>query len=73
MFKKFLKQLAHDVYWNEGDSDHPTCPSCGHKMKFYGHDENGDFEYGEGYWECKACGYTVSEDDISDIDPGDPF
>ena len=47
-FAKFLKELASDVYWGEGNPDNPTCPNCGAKMSFHG----GDREYGDGYWDC---------------------
>ena len=63
-FAKFLKELASDVYWGEGNPDNPTCPNCGAKMSFHG----GDREYGDGYWDCPGCDYTVTEEDISDID-----
>lgn len=56
----FLKALAEAVYYGEGDTDHPECPECGEKMKFYG----GDRAYGDGYWECSSCGYTFTESDL---------
>lgn len=61
----FKAQLNYDMHngW-QVDTDHPICPDCGGTMAFYGHDENGDFEYGEGYWECSSCGYKVSENDL---------
>ena len=33
-------------------------------MDFFGHDENGDFEYGEGYWKCEDCNYMIYEKDL---------
>ena len=69
----FLKQLKHDVYWSIGNPDNPECPHCGATMIFYGHDDNGDFPDGEGYWKCPDCDYSVTENDIEDIDPGEYF
>lgn len=46
------------------NSDHPECPNCGSIMNFYGHDEKGDFEYGDGYWECPNCHFNMTEDDL---------
>ena len=62
--KKWLKELAEDVYNGIGDCDHPECPECGSKMKFYG----GDRAYGDGYWECSSCGYSFTENDLPEID-----
>ncbi len=28
------------------------------------YDENGDFEYGEGYWECPDCGFKFTESEF---------
>ena len=47
-----------------GDADHPECPRCSATMDFYGHDENGDFPSGEGYWECPDCHFTITEADL---------
>lgn len=56
---------AVDYPWDSSiDSDHPDCPHCGCTMDFYGHDETGDFVYGEGYWECNGCGFKITEDDL---------
>lgn len=56
---------CHTVYEIEDiDSDHPTCPRCGSTMDFHGHDDYGDFAYGDGYWECTGCGFKVSESDL---------
>lgn len=46
------------------DSDHPTCPKCGGTMDFKGHDESGDFPFGEGYWVCSDCGFKITEDEL---------
>ena len=65
---KFFKSLAKELQDNEGnfDTDHPDCPCCGSTMNFYGHDDNGDFAYGDGYWKCPSCGYKFSENDLND-------
>lgn len=63
IFTEFLKQLAHDVYYGEGDPDNPPCPECGDTMTFHG----GERPIGEGYWEC-ACGCTFTEDDLPEFD-----
>lgn len=64
MFKKFLKQLAEDVYYcsTTRDTDHPTCPKCGGNMTFHG----GDLSYGDGYWDCDGCTYTFTEDELNE-------
>lgn len=67
----FFKQVKHDVYWGTGNPDTPECPECGSTMNFHGHDDNGDFAEGDGYWKCSGCGYSFTENDIKDIDPGD--
>ena len=59
-FSKFLKQMAYDVYWGEGNTDNQICPNCGEQMNFHG----GDRPIGEGFWDCD-CGYNFTEDDIS--------
>ena len=64
-FESFLKKHAKNVFWGSGDTDHPTCPSCGDTMDFYGGD---DTPIGEGYWECSSCGYNFSEDDLQEYD-----
>jgi len=33
-------------------------------MNFYGHDDNGDFPEGEGYWECSGCGFKITEKEV---------
>lgn len=33
-------------------------------MVSHGHDESGDFAFGEGYWECDSCGFKVTKDDL---------
>ena len=65
--RKWMKALknAVDNPWDSNfDSDHPTCPDCGAEMDFYGHDDSGDFAYGEGYWKCSSCGFKVTEKDL---------
>lgn len=63
-WKKELKN-AVDYPWDSNiDSDHPACPRCGSSMDFHGHDDSGDFPYGEGYWECSGCDFKVSESDL---------
>ena len=63
--KDCLKKIAHDVFWGQGDSDHPDCPKCGATMSFCGGD---DVPVGEGYWKCMSCGYSFCEDDLEDFD-----
>ena len=63
-WKKHLQGMLRDPWDNSGDSDHPNCPSCGVIMNFYGHDDNGDFPLGEGYWECPSCGFNITEDEL---------
>ena len=67
----FLKKLGKMLWDNiDGsiDTDHPTCPQCGNKMKFYGHSGKGknilDFPIGEGYWECKNCNFKCTENEV---------
>ena len=61
--KNFKNKLEDS--WDTGyDSEHPSCPCCKNTMEFYGHDENGDFPIGEGYWECHSCGYKITEDEL---------
>lgn len=66
--RSWKKKLGNAVYYpfdeKDFEADHPDCPKCGNTMNFYGHDENGDFSYGEGYWECGSCGFKISEDEI---------
>lgn len=69
--EKFLRNLGKMLFYNfDGtlDTDHPTCPDCGRKMKFFGHIEIDkkiyDFPAGEGYWECKNCGFKCTEEDV---------
>ena len=66
-FERFLKQQAHDVYWAEGNTDHPTCPNCGNTMEFHG----GELSIGEGYWDCPGCNYTFNENDLRAFDVTD--
>ena len=40
------------------------CPKCGGTMDFKGHDESGDFPFGEGYWVCSDCGFKITEDEL---------
>lgn len=65
---KWKKDLKNDLEesWldNTINTDQRTCPSCGGEMNFHGHDDNGDFPLGEGYWECESCGLKVSESDL---------
>ena len=62
MFERFLKRLAKDIFNANGrDTDHPKCPQCGQRMTFHG----GDLEYGDGYWDCKGCDFTFTEDELN--------
>ena len=63
-WKKELKNMMNDPWDHSGDSDHPDCPRCGSTMDFYGHDDDGDFPLGEGYWECPSCGFKISENQL---------
>jgi ribosomal protein S27AE len=60
-WKKKLKHAVNYPWQSDFNSDHPECPECGNIMDFYGHDESGDFPYGDGYWKCGNCGFTISE------------
>lgn len=62
--EKFLKQQAYNVYYGQGDTDHPTCPNCNSIMNFHG----GKRDFGNGYWDCSNCDFTFSEDDLNNID-----
>lgn len=66
MFKKWAHDLNDDLndIDFEGNTDHPTCPSCHQEMNFIGHDENGDFPSGDGYWECPNCGFSITEQEV---------
>lgn len=65
VWKKNLNKMLEDSYTDRTlDTDHPKCPNCGTKMNFYGHDENGDYPLGEGYWKCGDCGLSVTENDL---------
>jgi C4-type Zn-finger protein len=68
MDKRKWKSALVDAMMNPGytdiDTDHPTCPQCGATMDFHGHDENGDFALGEGYWICNSCNYKVKESEL---------
>jgi len=61
--RQWKKELKEMIYYG-GESDHSDCPRCGTIMNFYGHDENGDFEYGEGHWDCPSCGFTITENEL---------
>ena len=63
-WKNNLKNMMYDPWDHPGDSDHPDCPRCGNEMDFYGHDDDGDFPLGEGYWKCDRCGFKVSENEL---------
>lgn len=63
-WKRALKRAVDNPWSYEGNSDHPKCPECGNIMDFYGHDDSGDFPYGEGYWECDNCGFKISENEL---------
>lgn len=44
-------RYAVDYPWDSDIvPDHPECLCCGSTMNFIGHDGNGDFPSGEGYW-----------------------
>ena len=62
--KKDLKEAVDYPWDNEIEPDHPNCPRCNETMDFYGHDDSGDFPFGEGYWECDNCGFKVTEKDL---------
>ncbi len=65
--QRWKQKLRHmrDYPWDStGDSDHPDCPHCGSTMDFYGHDDNRDFPFGEGYWECSDCGFKITEAEL---------
>lgn len=64
MFEKFLKKMAKDVYWGNGEPDHPKCPNCKSTMDFHG----GDLPIGEGYWDCPGCDFSFSEEDLKDYE-----
>ena len=61
----WMRDLASAVNNCSPDADHPTCPECGSMMNFYGHDDSGDFSFGDGYWECPNCNFSVTEDDLN--------
>lgn len=54
----------HTGYQSDFMPDNPPCPDCGNTMSFHGHDENGDFPIGEGYWLCPSCGKSVKENEL---------
>lgn len=62
--KKWKKDLFDAIYSPFDDSDHPACPHCNATMDFFGHDDEGDFPLGEGYWKCSNCGFTFYEKDL---------
>lgn len=57
-YRSFLKKQAHDVFWGEGNPDHPSCPNCGSIMNFHS----------EGYWDCPGCNYSFTEQDLDEFD-----
>ncbi len=63
-FNSYLKDLVLNPRDYSENPDHPACPECSSLMNFYGHDDDGDFALGDGYWECPDCGYQISESDI---------
>lgn len=63
-WKNALRKAINDPWDSDTDSDHPSCPKCSGTMDFYGHDDDGDFPYGEGYWECDSCSYKITEKDL---------
>lgn len=66
-FIRDLKNAVENPYDSDINPDHPKCPICGSIMNFFGHDpdnEDIDWDYGEGYWECPDCGYKVTEDEL---------
>lgn len=63
-WKRELRNAVDEPWDSDIDPDHPECPNCGSEMEFHGHDDNGDFPAGEGYWECENCGFKVSEDEL---------
>lgn len=63
-WKKSLKEAVDYPWGSDINSDHPQCPHCRNTMDFYGHDDNGDFDFGDGYWECHSCGFKVTENDL---------
>lgn len=63
-WKRNLKDMVNYPWEYSGNSDHPDCPKCGNSMNFHGHDDNGDFPFGEGYWECPNCRFKISEEQL---------
>ena len=61
---KAFKRAVDNPWEVDYNPDHPECPMCGSTMDFHGHDDSGDFAYGEGYWQCNNCGFKVTEDDL---------
>lgn len=65
---KWKKELQNDLKESWIDytiiTDRRNCPNCNGEMIFHGHDENGDFPLGEGYWGCDECGLKVSENEL---------
>ena len=66
-YKEFFKKLVIDIEENfqTVNTDHPNCPECNSKMKFYMQDSSGEFDYGDGYWEC-SCGFRFYEKDLAE-------
>lgn len=60
-----MKQIAHDVYWGEGNPNHPECPKCGERMNFLGGDQ---IPIGEAIWKCPSCSFQFSEADLRKYD-----
>lgn len=63
-WKKKLRNMLESTWDSSIDADHPDCPHCGSTMDFYGHDDDGDFPPGEGYWKCSSCGFQIREDEL---------
>ena len=63
-WKKTLREAVDFPHGSDINSDHPNCPRCNSVMDFYGHDDSGDFPYGEGYWECASCGFKITEAEL---------
>lgn len=67
--RKWKKELRDNLYVSSisdtgVDTDHPYCPRCNSIMNFYGHDANGDFPIGEGYWKCSCCDFSITENEL---------
>lgn len=62
--RKWKKELREAVEDFNLESDHFPCPRCEGQVDFFGHDNNGDFPIGEGYWKCSTCGFKITEDEL---------